>query len=134
MAKQKAEVDVLIATERALVVQKAADLAHARIIQNSYHAPDDIANLTRDCILALANQNLLQEHDAALRDAEAEKYHEKWRQSVLLLKGDIAKLEAENTGLRELALAAAHALRSYQYGNASSELAEEIAAKLEGAL
>jgi hypothetical protein len=36
--------------------------------------------------------------------------------------------------LSKAAIAAVHALRSYQYGNASTELAEEIADALERAL
>ena len=42
--------------------------------------------------------------------------------------------EAEYAELIKTATAALHALRSYQYGNSSTELAEEIANALETAL
>ena len=45
-----------------------------------------------------------------------------------------ANLEAENKRLKTLCEAAKEALRSYQYGNSSTELAEGIADNIEHAL
>lgn len=44
------------------------------------------------------------------------------------------RLEADNAALRKIAAAASHALRSYQYGNASTELAESTADAIDAAM
>lgn len=44
------------------------------------------------------------------------------------------RLQAANGELRQLLVTCEHALRSYQYGNGSTELAEEIANKVQEAL
>jgi chromosome segregation ATPase len=43
------------------------------------------------------------------------------------LDARLAALQAQNRELREKVTACVHALRSYQYGNSSTELAEEVA-------
>ena len=55
----------------------------------------------------------------------------------VLAEGEAPKITAGLTPFAELitaAIGACHALRSYQYGNASTELAEEIADSLDSAI
>ena len=46
---------------------------------------------------------------------------------------ELATLRAENDNWKRLLLAASHALRSYQYGNSATELAESMADKIDQA-
>jgi hypothetical protein len=46
----------------------------------------------------------------------------------------VTELEKERESLLDLYLAAFYALRSYQYGNAAPDLAEEIADKIKSVL
>ena len=105
----QAEVDALVAAAVALVVQHAVATAqrtpfrpHAENDRDYHSGCEQTRERIVEALVKLVpNPNALAEHDAALREAEAEKHHERWRQSVLLLKGNTAKLEAENAGLRD---------------------------------
>lgn len=112
---QKA-LDDRIATERALFAQKAAEHQIFAIDSIWYQCTcgakfhwqeiDGVPKpnpVWRDHILALTDQNLLQEHDAALRsnwDAEETSAYD---ELIDNLRAQKAKLEAENAGLRECA-------------------------------
>lgn len=56
----------------------------------------------------------------------------KSQQKVTQIEG--GGLPGDSSGLMKAAAAAVHALRSYQYGNSSPELAEEVADALEAAI
>ena len=51
--------------------------------------------------------------------------------SLSALNDSLMRVKAERDTLLQAAEAAFHALRSYQYGNASPDLAEEIADRLD---
>ena len=53
--------------------------------------------------------------------------HNRFHWDIYMLPEDVPDLISEVRALRKALTTAEHALRSYQYGNASTELAREIA-------
>ena len=67
----------------------------------------------------------IEARDSTIRSAE-QRYGQVYREAV--------KARTEAKALRGVAIAASHALRSYLYGNSSTELAESIADAIDAAM